>query len=51
MTLSTTLLFPDDPKENTVQDRISGRMDSYVQRYPDEAETKLMQEFIVGCRN
>ncbi len=45
---ATTLLFPDDPMENTVKDRISDRMGSYVLRYAAEAETKLMQEFIVG---
>ncbi|HEY6431778.1 MAG TPA: ankyrin repeat domain-containing protein [Acetobacteraceae bacterium] len=45
---ATTLLWPDNPKESAVKDRISGRMDSYVLRYPAEAEEKLMQEFIVG---
>jgi hypothetical protein len=45
---ATTLLWPDNKKEAAVQDRMSGRMDHYTATYPAEAETKLMQEFIVG---
>lgn len=45
---ATTLLWPGDQKEDAVKDRISGRMDFYVLRYGDEAELKLMQEFVVS---
>ncbi len=48
---NTALLLPDGqggPMETSIRDRMTGRMNSYVQRYPDEAQLKLHQEFLAG---
>lgn len=45
----TTLPLSDDTNEEEIKRQISGRMGGYVLRYPKEAETKLMQEFIVNA--